>query len=181
MSGEGVFSIFCVSIMLLSTDKRPVTASIQLPTSSFQGWQGARGAREPRALTRPPPRVPRCRLRRYPRKFPISLMEADVQAVLAGEPLPPPSARLEKAWEDAKREALKSEYAFKLGLNCAPHNGPHQRAPPLRTALRRTCVCHRRLQEGLARVMMPYVGSTRARKRHSPSVSCNGGAASCSR
>merc|ERR1740138_152608 len=56
-------------------------------------------------------------LRRYPRKFPVTLMEADVQAVLRGGTLPPPSARLEKAWEDAKREAIKSEYAFKPGLN----------------------------------------------------------------
>ena len=56
-------------------------------------------------------------LRRYPRKFPISLIEPDVEAVLAGQPLPPPSERYLKAWEDAKREAIKSEYAFKPGLN----------------------------------------------------------------
>ena len=91
--------------------------------------------------------------RRYPRKFPIQLMDADVrrarcgcdtpppysvvpppphahgsltalprafgfqvQALLNGQPLPPPSASLEKAWEDAKREAVKSEYSFKPGL-----------------------------------------------------------------
>ena len=56
-------------------------------------------------------------LRRYPRRFPIALMAPDVEAVLAGQPLPEPSARLVKAWEDAKREAIKSEYAFKPGLN----------------------------------------------------------------
>ena len=86
-------------------------------------------------------------LRRYPRKYPALLMEADVraerhartrtddvccalthfrlrcvrglqvQAALEGRPLPPPSASLVKAWEDAKREAIKSEYAFKPGLN----------------------------------------------------------------
>lgn len=39
-----------------------------------------------------------------------------VQALLNGQPLPPPSASLEKAWEDAKREAVKSEYSFKPGL-----------------------------------------------------------------
>ena len=39
-----------------------------------------------------------------------------VQAALEGKPLPPPSASLTKAWEDAKREALKSEYSFKPGL-----------------------------------------------------------------
>ena len=59
-------------------------------------------------------------LRRYPRKFPVNFMESDVQAVLAGEPLPPPSEKYLQAWEDAKREAIKSEYAFKPGLNCAP-------------------------------------------------------------
>lgn len=58
-------------------------------------------------------------LRRYPRKFPVSLMESDVQAALAGKPLPPPSEKYLQAWEDAKREAIKSEYAFKRGLNCA--------------------------------------------------------------
>ena len=44
-------------------------------------------------------------------------MEADIEAVLAGRPLPPPSPALAKAWEDAKREAVKSEYAFKPGYN----------------------------------------------------------------
>jgi len=63
-------------------------------------------------------------LRRYPRKFPISLMENDVKALLNGQELPPPSARLEKAWEDAKREAIKSEYAFKPGLNYYAKGSP---------------------------------------------------------
>lgn len=39
-----------------------------------------------------------------------------VEAVLAGQPLPPPSEQLVSAWEAAKREAIKSEYAFKPGL-----------------------------------------------------------------
>ena len=56
-------------------------------------------------------------LRRYPRKYPISLIEADVQALLEGRPLPAPSERYVQAWEAAKREAIKSEYAFKPGLN----------------------------------------------------------------
>ena len=63
-------------------------------------------------------------LRRYPRKFPISLIEPDVQAVLEGRPLPEPSARYLKAWEDAKREAIKSEYAFKPGLNYYKKGSP---------------------------------------------------------
>ena len=40
-----------------------------------------------------------------------------IKAVLEGKPLPPPSAKFTQAWEDAKREALKSEYVFKPGLN----------------------------------------------------------------
>jgi hypothetical protein len=37
------------------------------------------------------------------------------QAVLAGQPLPPPSPKLIKAWRDAFVEAERSEYAFKKG------------------------------------------------------------------
>eukprot|EP00967_Tisochrysis_lutea_P122236 scaffold202128_cov35-Tisochrysis_lutea.AAC.2 len=63
-------------------------------------------------------------LRRYPRKFAPQMMEADVEAILAGEALPPPSLALIKAWEDAKREAVKSEYAFKPGLNYYAFGSP---------------------------------------------------------
>jgi hypothetical protein len=63
-------------------------------------------------------------LRRYPRKFPVALMEPDVRAALAGEPLPPPSLAFLQAWEDAKREATKSEYAFKPGLNYYAFGSP---------------------------------------------------------
>ncbi|KAL3894129.1 MAG: hypothetical protein SGPRY_013891, partial [Prymnesium sp.] len=52
-------------------------------------------------------------LRRYPRKFPVGYMEEDLKAALAGRPLAPPSRAYVQAWEDAKREATKSEYAFK--------------------------------------------------------------------
>jgi len=62
-------------------------------------------------------------LRRYPRKYPPQNMEADIEAVLAGRPLPPPSPALAKAWEDAKREAVKSEYAFKPGYNYVAGRG----------------------------------------------------------
>ena len=110
-------------------------------------------------------------LRRYPRKFPVNFMEADVsdpappalkprppsrlahskaplaltrrasssgdrlshcmsharvqlQAVIDGKPLPPPSERYLQAWEDAKREATKSEYVFRPGLNYYKKGSP---------------------------------------------------------
>ena len=63
-------------------------------------------------------------LRRYPRKYAATFMEADVQAALRGEPLPPPSQRYIDAWEAAKREAIKSEYAFKYGLNYYKYGSP---------------------------------------------------------
>jgi hypothetical protein len=47
-----------------------------------------------------------------------------VKALLDGEPLPPPTPRWEKAWEDGKREAIKSEYAFKPGLNYYKKGSP---------------------------------------------------------
>ena len=40
-------------------------------------------------------------------------MEDDIKAVLAGNPLPPPTPKLIKAWRDAYVEAERSEYAFK--------------------------------------------------------------------
>ena len=51
----------------------------------------------------------RTQVRRYPRKFPASLIEADMAALLEGKPLPEESPAYLKAWEDAKREARKSE------------------------------------------------------------------------
>ena len=63
-------------------------------------------------------------LRRYPRKYPVSFMEADLKAALAGEPLPPPNRAYVDAWEAAKREATKSEYAFKPGLNYYAFGSP---------------------------------------------------------
>ena len=56
-------------------------------------------------------------------RYPPQNMEADIEAVLAGRPLPPPSPALAKAWEDAKREAVKSEYAFKPGYNYVAGRG----------------------------------------------------------
>jgi len=63
-------------------------------------------------------------LRRYPRKYPVQLMDADVQAVLEGLPLPPVSASYTRIWEESKREAIKSEYAFKPGLNYYASGSP---------------------------------------------------------
>jgi len=63
-------------------------------------------------------------LRRYPRKYPVEMMEADVRAIIAGKPLPPPTLAFLQAWEDAKREATKSEYAFKPGLNYYSFGSP---------------------------------------------------------
>lgn len=56
-------------------------------------------------------------VRRYPRKFSAYDMEPDITALLRGEPLPEESDKFQKAWREAKREAVKSEYAFKYNLN----------------------------------------------------------------
>lgn len=56
-------------------------------------------------------------LRRYPRKFSAYDFEDDIKAVLAGQPLPPESAKFQKAWREAKREVVKSEYAFRYNYN----------------------------------------------------------------
>jgi len=63
-------------------------------------------------------------LRRYPRKYPVGFMEEDLKAALEGRPLPPPNRAYVQAWEDAKREATKSEYAFKPGLNYYTFGSP---------------------------------------------------------
>jgi hypothetical protein len=51
-------------------------------------------------------------------------VSTQLQAVIDGKPLPPPSERWLKAWEDAKREAIKSEYTFKPGLNYYKKGSP---------------------------------------------------------
>jgi len=63
-------------------------------------------------------------VRRYPRKYSPERIQADIQAVLAGSELPPPPPQLVQAWEDAKREAVKSEYSFKPGLNYYKFGSP---------------------------------------------------------
>lgn len=56
-------------------------------------------------------------VRRYPRKFSSYDMEPDIQALLAGQPLPEESPAFLKAWREAKREVIKSEYAFRFNYN----------------------------------------------------------------
>lgn len=56
-------------------------------------------------------------VRRYPRKYSAYEIEPDIKALLAGQPLPPPSPSFLRAWRDAGPEAERSEYAFKKGLN----------------------------------------------------------------
>ena len=56
-------------------------------------------------------------VRRYPRKFSAYDMEPDIKALLNDQELPPESLAFQKAWREAKREAVKSEYAFRLNYN----------------------------------------------------------------
>ena len=56
-------------------------------------------------------------VRRYPRKFSAYDFEADLQALLEDQPLPEESPQFLKAWREAKREALKSEYSFRYNYN----------------------------------------------------------------
>ena len=56
-------------------------------------------------------------VRRYPRKFSAYDFEKDIQALLAGESVPEETEAFKKSWREAKREAVKSEYAFKYNLN----------------------------------------------------------------
>lgn len=56
-------------------------------------------------------------IRRYPRKFNAYDMEADLVAVLKGEPLPEETPAFAKAWREAKREVVKGEYSFRYNYN----------------------------------------------------------------
>lgn len=56
-------------------------------------------------------------VRRYPRKYTGYQMEADVAALLRGDPLPEETPAFQKAWLAAKKEAKQSEYAFRVGYN----------------------------------------------------------------
>jgi len=56
-------------------------------------------------------------IRRYPRKFSAYDMERDIVSALQGEVLSEETPEFSKAWREAKREAMKSEYAFRLNYN----------------------------------------------------------------
>ena len=44
-------------------------------------------------------------------------MESDLVALLNGQPLPAESPQYIKAWREAKREVIKSEYSFRYNYN----------------------------------------------------------------
>lgn len=44
-------------------------------------------------------------------------MEQDILALLNDQPLPEESPQFLKAWREAKREAIKSEYSFRYNYN----------------------------------------------------------------
>lgn len=59
-------------------------------------------------------------VRRYPRKYSTYDMETDIVAVLKGDQLSTEGAQFDlfqKSWREAKREAIKSEYAFRYNYN----------------------------------------------------------------
>jgi hypothetical protein len=59
-------------------------------------------------------------LRRYPRKYAPFDMETDLQTILetpTTTTLPTPPPKYDKAWREAKKEAVKSEYAFRFNYN----------------------------------------------------------------
>ena len=99
-------------IQLMDADVRTARCWRQRPPAAVR-----HGTRPMHPLSHLHPPSPTCLVTE--RDWPMALPRAfglQVQALLNGQPLPPPSASLEKAWEDAKREAVKSEYSFKPGL-----------------------------------------------------------------
>lgn len=74
-------------------------------------------------------------LRRYPRKYSVSSIVADVEAILAvdgekpspdaqAQALPPPTDAWVTAWAEAAKEATRSEYAFRpSGINRSYYTG----------------------------------------------------------
>jgi len=56
-------------------------------------------------------------LRRYPRRYrPLNLQD-DIEAILAGRPLPPAGANYLEEWRQAAAEAERDTYRFEKGLN----------------------------------------------------------------
>jgi len=56
-------------------------------------------------------------LRRYPRKYKPTDIKNDIEAVLAGRPLPPAGANYKEEWRIAAVEAEANTYRFQKGLN----------------------------------------------------------------
>lgn len=56
-------------------------------------------------------------LRRYPRNYmPLSIRD-DIEAVIAGRPVPPAGANWAEEWRAAAKEAETNTYRFEKGLN----------------------------------------------------------------
>lgn len=56
-------------------------------------------------------------LRRYPRKYLPLDIKNDIEAILAGRPLPPAGANFLEQWRSAAVEAERDTYRFQKGLN----------------------------------------------------------------
>jgi len=56
-------------------------------------------------------------LRRYPRKYNPTDIKNDIEAILAGRPLPPAGANFREEWRSAAVEAEQGTYRFQKGLN----------------------------------------------------------------
>jgi len=56
-------------------------------------------------------------LRRYPRKYKPTNIKNDIEAILAGRPLPPAGANFLEEWRTAAVEAEANTYRFQKGLN----------------------------------------------------------------
>jgi glutathione peroxidase len=56
-------------------------------------------------------------LRRYPRKYTPLDIKNDIEAIIAGRPLPPAGANYLEQWRQAAVEAERDTYRFQKGLN----------------------------------------------------------------
>ena len=56
-------------------------------------------------------------LRRYPRKYKPTDIKNDIEAIIAGKPLPPAGANFNEQWRAASVEAERDTYRFQKGLN----------------------------------------------------------------
>lgn len=56
-------------------------------------------------------------LRRYPRKYKPLDIKNDIEAVMAGKPIPPAGANYNEQWRAASVEAERDTYRFQKGLN----------------------------------------------------------------